>query len=78
MLQKIKELDTLKRRDDNNIVEWESKSGVRYRYDRLMKRVGVETKVGFGVQEHTWFAHGIENLTNAKQAVFHAINEDEF
>ena len=76
MLHKIKDLDTLKRPGTADSVEWQSKSGVRYRYERSSRRVGVE--IGLLPLRHEWIATNVPDLTAAKRIVFDAINNDEF
>jgi len=71
MLRRISDLD--ERIDTGEVVEWQSPDGVRYRYERTGRRVGVEMPVG----RWEWLAEGVSDKRSAKRIVFAAINEDE-
>lgn len=73
-LNRIKDLDM--RVTTGRITEWQSPSGVRYRYDRTRGEVGKEMSPGSNTWE--WFGLSDNSLTAAKRKVFDLINEDEF
>lgn len=72
-LQRIRDLD--ERVNTGRVVEWQSPSGIRYRWERLQCRVGVETSPGAEVW--LWLREDVRDLRAARRAVFDAINEDE-
>jgi|TARA_R110000772_G_scaffold233559_1_gene345133 hypothetical protein len=60
----------------DNVTEWQSPHGVRYRYERDRCAVGQEMAPGTEVYDWHVLAHN--DLTHAKRRVFELINEDEF
>lgn len=73
-LQRISDLD--QRVATRNVVEWQSPSGTRYRYERDRAAVGQE--MGAGTERYEWYILEKNDLTHAKKRVFELINEDEF
>lgn len=72
-LRRVGDLD--ERVNTGRVVEWQSPSGTRYRWERLLGRVGVET--GPGTEAWLWLHEEVRDLRTARRAVFDAINEDE-
>lgn len=60
----------------NNVIEWQSPGGTRYRYERDRCAVGLETEPGS--ENYIWYVLSKSNLSHAKRRVFELINEDEF
>lgn len=60
----------------DNVTEWQSPSGTRYRYERDRCAVGQE--MGPGTEAYDWHVLTLNDLTHAKQKVFELINLDEF
>lgn len=60
----------------DNVVEWQSPAGTRFRYERDRCAVGQEMIPGS--EAYDWHVLAKSNLTHAKRMVFHLINEDEF
>ncbi len=73
-IQRISDLD--QRVATGNVVEWQSPSGTRYRYERDRAAVGQE--MGAGTERYEWYVLEKNDLTHAKRRVFELINEDEF
>lgn len=59
----------------DNVTEWQSPSGTRYRYERDRAAVGQE--MGAGSERYDWHVLEKNDLTHAKRRVFELINEDE-
>lgn len=72
-LRRISDLD--QRVATGNVVEWQSPSGTRYRYERDRAAVGQE--MGAGTERYEWYVLEKNDLTHAKRRVFELINEDE-
>ena len=60
----------------DNVTEWQSPAGTRYRYERDRSAVGQE--VGPGAEAYDWHVLAKNDLTHAKRKVFELINLDEF
>jgi|TARA_R110002012_G_scaffold308149_1_gene514213 hypothetical protein len=60
----------------DNVPEWQSPAGTRYRYERDRGAVGQE--MGPGTEAYDWHVLAHNDLTHAKRKVFELINEDEF
>ena len=73
MLRKIKDLD--ERINTGTTAEWQSKGGIRYRWERAMGRVGVESPPGSMIWD--WLHHDVKDIRAARRIVFDAINDDE-
>lgn len=73
-LKRISELD--QRVATGNVVEWQSPSGTRYRYERDRAAVGQE--ISGGSEQYEWHVLAKNDLTSAKRKVFELINGDEF
>lgn len=73
-LKRISDLD--QRVVTRNVVEWQSPSGTRYRYERDRAAVGQEMSAGS--EHYEWYVLEKNDLTHAKKRVFELINEDEF
>lgn len=59
-----------------NVVEWQSLAGTRFRYERDRCAVG-QDMVGGG-EAYDWHVLPKSDLSHAKRMVFRLINEDEF
>ena len=59
-----------------NVVEWQSPAGTRFRYERDRCSVGQEMLPGSEVYD--WHVLAKNDLSHAKRMVFQLINEDEF
>jgi hypothetical protein len=73
-LRKISDLKPVFSGD--NVTEWQSPAGTRYRYSRARGAVGPETSPGSEVYD--WHILDKNDLTHAKRKVFELINLDEF
>ncbi|TDV99890.1 hypothetical protein BDK62_10139 [Halomonas alkaliantarctica] len=73
-LRKISDLKPVFTGD--NVIEWQSPSGTRYRYERDRCAVGQETIPGS--ECYDWHVLAKSDVTHAKRRVFELINEDEF
>tara|TARA_R110000851_G_scaffold13675_8_gene46633 strand:- start:18880 stop:19107 length:228 start_codon:yes stop_codon:yes gene_type:complete len=73
-LRKISDLKPVFTGD--NVIEWQSPSGTRYRYERDRCAVGQETIPGSEIYD--WHVLAQSDVTHAKRRVFELINEDEF
>lgn len=73
-LRKISDLKSVFNGD--NVTEWQSPSGTRYRYERDRCAVGQE--MGAGSEAYDWHVLAKNDLAHAKRKVFDLINEDEF
>lgn len=60
----------------DNVTEWQSPSGTRYRYERDRSAVGQE--MGAGTEAYDWHVLDKNDLSHAKRKVFELINLDEF
>lgn len=60
----------------DNVTEWQSPAGTRYRYERDRGAVGQEMNPGS--ETYDWHVLAHNDLTHAKRKVFELINEDEF
>ncbi|NYS80504.1 MULTISPECIES: hypothetical protein [Halomonadaceae] len=60
----------------DNVTEWQSPAGTRYRYERDRCAVGQE--MGPGTETYDWHVLAKNDLTHAKRKVFELINLDEF
>lgn len=72
-LRKISDLKPVFSGD--NVIEWQSSAGTRYRYERDRAAVGQE--MGPGTEAYDWHVLAKNDLTHAKRKVFELINEDE-
>lgn len=72
-LRKISDLKPVFSGD--NVIEWQSPAGTRYRYERDRAAVGQE--MGPGTETYDWHVLAKNDLTHAKRKVFELINEDE-
>ena len=59
-----------------SVVEWQSPSGTRYRYERDLCAVGQEAMPGS--ECYDWHVLAKRDVTHAERRVFELINEDEF
>ncbi len=59
-----------------NVIEWQSPSGTRYRYERDRCAVGQE--IVPGSEKYNWYVLTKSDAAHAKRRVFELINEDEF
>lgn len=73
-LRKISELNQVFK--GNNVIEWQSPGGIRYRYERDRSAVGQEEVPG--AERYNWYVLTKNDATTAKRRVFELINEDEF
>lgn len=73
-LRKISDLKPVFTGD--NVVEWQSPGGTRYRYSRTRSAVGPEMVAGS--ESYDWHFLAKNDLTHAKRKVFELINLDEF
>ncbi len=73
-LRKISDLKPVFTGD--NVIEWQSPSGTRYRYERDRSAVGQETIPGS--ESYDWHVLAKSDATHAKRRMFELINEDEF
>lgn len=73
-LRKISELKPVFTGD--NVIEWQSPGGIRYRYERDRCAVGQESVPGS--ENYDWYVLAKSDVTHAKRRVFELINEDEF
>ncbi|MGP9576285.1 hypothetical protein [Halomonas sp. JB37] len=73
-LRKISDLKPVFNGD--NVTEWQSPAGTRYRYERDRCAVGQE--MGPGAEMYDWHVLAHNDLTHAKRKVFELINLDEF
>ena len=60
----------------DNVVEWQSPAGTRFRFERGRSAVGQEMVPGSEVYD--WHVLAKSDLSHAKRMVFRLINEDEF
>lgn len=60
----------------DNVTEWQSPAGTRYRYSRHRGAVGPEMSPGS--EKYDWHVLDKNDLTHAKRKVFELINLDEF
>ena len=60
----------------DNVIEWQSPAGTRYRYERDRSAVGQE--MGPGTEAYDWHVLAKNDLAHAKRKVFELINLDEF
>lgn len=60
----------------DNVIEWQSPAGTRFRYERDRCAVGMELKPGS--EAYDWHVLAKSDLNHAKRMVFQLINLDEF